>query len=316
MQFEQAPSLRLAIGSIVKNEAPYLLEWVAYHRVLGIDRFFVADNASDDGTTQLLAALHAIGVVDYFSFPGTPGHPPQLPAYSQIMTRLGAMADWIAFIDADEFIYPTDDARSVEPFFSALGPSVGAVVLNWAIFGSSFRKEPSEGLVIERFTRRARTELSTNLHYKTVVRSEAFRGVGSNPHLFRVKEGAWTIQADGFGVVDHPEKGPGLSDRLVWAPLRLNHYVVKSRAEFDRKKVPRGRATMSNAYRDDRFFRGHDRNEVVEPMAGWLVDATREGVSALKDRLRSAGVPEDIISLDRSTASLRPLSTVPEEGRA
>jgi glycosyltransferase involved in cell wall biosynthesis len=314
LQSDPAALLRLAIGAIVKNEAPYILEWVAYHRVLGFEHFFVADNASDDGTTQLLAALHAIGVVEHFSFPGPPDRPPQLPAYSQIMTRYRASADWIAFIDADEFIYPTEGARSIQPFFSALGPAVGAVVFNWAVFGSSFRHEPSEGLVIERFTRRARTELSANLHYKTAVRSEAYRGVGSNPHFFRLKEGMWTIQADGFEVVDHPEKGPGLSDRLVWTPFRVNHYVVKSRAEFDRKKAPRGRATMSNVFRDDGFFRGHDRNEVVDPMAGWLIEATREGVSALKDRLRSAGVPESIVSLDLSAASLRPLSASPEEG--
>ena len=39
---------RLAIGAIVKNEGPYLLEWIAFHRVVGVDRFFIADNASTD----------------------------------------------------------------------------------------------------------------------------------------------------------------------------------------------------------------------------------------------------------------------------
>ena len=313
MPSEFPPSPRIAIGAIMKNEAPYILEWVAYHRVLGVDRFFIADNGSDDGTSQLLAALHVIGVVDHFSFPGMAGRPPQLPAYAQIMARYREEADWIAFIDADEFILPADGARSVRPFFSALGSNVGAVALNWAIYGASFRKEPADGLVIERFTRRAKQDHSTNLHYKTIVRTEAFRGVGSNPHLFRVKDGSWTIQADGFEVAEHPQKGPGLSDRLVWAPLRINHYVVKSRAEFDCKKAPRGRATMANAFRDDKFFRGHDRNEVVEPMVEWLVEATKADVAVLKSRLRSAGVPEETISLDRTIAALRPLSVVSEE---
>lgn len=314
MPSEFPSPLRIAVGAIVKNEGPYILEWVAYHRVLGFDRFFIADNGSDDGTSQLLAALHAIGIVDHFAFPGPAGRPPQLPAYSQIMTRFREEADWIAFIDADEFVLPTDGARSVRPFFSALGPSVGAVALNWAIYGSSFRKEPSEGLVIERFTRRAKQDHSTNLHYKTIVRTQAFRGVGSNPHLFRIRDGSWTIQADGFELAGHPQKGPGLSERLVWAPLRINHYVVKSRAEFDCKKAPRGRATMTNVFRDDRFFRGHDRNEVVEPMAEWLVEATKADVAAVKARLRSAGVPEETISLDRAVAAFRPASAGTEGG--
>jgi hypothetical protein len=304
--------LRLAIGAIVKNEAPYILEWVAYHRVLGVDRFFIADNRSEDGTTTLLAGLHAIGVVEHFAFPGASGRPPQLPAYSQIMARFRSEADWIAFIDADEFILPVDGARTLRPFFAALGPNVGAVVLNWAIYGSSFRKEPSEGLVVERFFRRAREDHSTNLHYKTIVRTDDFRAVGGNPHTFRIRDGAWTIQADGFEVDTHEQKGPGVSDRLVWAPLRINHYVVKSRAEFDWKKVPRGRATMLNVFRDDKFFRGHDRNEVVEPMPQWLLEATREEMGVLKARLASAGVPEAVISLDATVAALRPISPSPE----
>lgn len=306
MPSEFAAQLRLAIGAIVKNEAPYVLEWVAYHRVLGIDRFFIADNGSDDGTTLLLAGLNAIGAIDFFSFLSVGSRPPQLPAYSQIMTRFRGDTDWIAFIDADEFLLPTDGTRSIRPFFASLGPSVGAVVLNWAIYGSSFRKEPSDGLVIERFARRAPEALPTNLHYKTIVRSEEYRGVGGNPHTFRIRDGCWTIQADGFEVVQHEEKGPGISDRLVWAPLRINHYVVKSRAEFDWKKVPRGRATMVNVFRDDRFFRGHDRNEVVDPMPEWLLEATKEEVIALKARLLSVGVPETIVSLDETIAALRP----------
>lgn len=312
MPSEFASSPCIAIGAIMKNEGAYILEWVAYHRALGVERFFIADNASDDGTSQLLAGLDAIGVIDHFAFPGPPGRPPQLPAYAQIMSRYGQEADWIAFIDADEFILPTDGARSIRPFFSALGPNVGAVALNWAIYGSSFRKEPSEGLVIERFTRRAKEDHSTNLHYKTIVRTRVFRGIGSNPHLIRIKDDSRTIQADGFEVADHPQNGPGLSDRLVWSPLRINHYVVKSRAEFDCKKVPRGRATMANVFRDDGFFRGHDRNEVGEPMEGWLVEATKADILVLKDRLRSAGVPEGIISLDRAVATLKPVSATPE----
>lgn len=312
MPSELASSPCIAIGAIIKNEGPYILEWVAYHRSLGIDHFFIADNASDDGTSQLLAGLHAIGVIEHFAFPGPPGRPPQLPAYTQIMGRYREEADWIAFIDADEFILPTDGARSIRPFFSALGSNVGAVVLNWAIYGSSFRQEPADGLVIERFTRRAREDHLTNLHYKTIVRTGVFRGVGSNPHLLRIQDGLCTIQADGFEVAEHPEKGPGLSDRLVWSPLRINHYVVKSRAEFDRKKVPRGRATMTNVFRDDGFFRGHDMNEILEPTEGWLVEATKTDILFLKDRLRSAGVPEETVSLDRVVATLRPIAIARE----
>ncbi len=305
--------MSLAIGAIMKNEAPYILEWLAFHRVLGIDRFCIADNGSDDGTTELLIELAALGLVDYMPFPGKSGRPPQLPAYARIMRRTRRKADWIAFIDADEFMVPTAGAHSIRPFFAGLDASVGAVVLNWAVYGSSFRAEPSEGPVIERFTRRAGDDLLVNLHYKTIVRCRAFYDVGTNPHLFEIRSGYRTIQVDGSELVDHPQRGAGLSDRLVWAPWRLNHDVVKSRAEFDRKKAPRGRATMANMFRDERFFLGHDRNDFEDPVPTWLLGATKAEVETLKQRLRNAGLPEDIVSTDRSIASLKPLAALPDE---
>lgn len=309
MPSEFPSSPRIAIGAIMKNEVPYVLEWVAYHRVLGVDRFFIADNGSDDGTAELLRALSKTGIVDYIAFPSQRNRPPQLPAYATIMRKFGKAAEWVAFIDADEFILPTNGEHSIRPFFAKLRPDVGAVVLNWAVYGSSFRKEPSEGLVIERFTRRAQEDLTVNLHYKTILRAAAYRGVGSNPHVFRLRDDYWTSQADGWDLFHHPERGEGLSDRLVWTPFRLNHYVVKSRAEFDRKKAPRGRATMANAFRDERFFRGHDRNEVLDAVADWLVQATRSGIQELKSRLRASGCHEELVSADRQITTLRPIST-------
>ncbi len=56
--------VKIAIGAIVKNEAPYLREWVAYHKAVGVDAFIIGDNDSTDGTrafpTALLAAADAV----------------------------------------------------------------------------------------------------------------------------------------------------------------------------------------------------------------------------------------------------------------
>ena len=93
------------IGAIFKNEGPYILEWVAYHRALGIDRFFVADNGSDDGSSEFLAALDRAGVLDHIP----PGYARPAAAAARLcrdLRRHGAQADWIAFIDADEFLWP------------------------------------------------------------------------------------------------------------------------------------------------------------------------------------------------------------------
>ena len=90
-QFGGGP--HLAVAAIFKNEGPYILEWVACHRVMGVDRFFIADNNSTDETTNILGTLAAAGIVTHIPFP-TPldaERPPQLLAYEKILADHSSM---------------------------------------------------------------------------------------------------------------------------------------------------------------------------------------------------------------------------------
>ena len=61
---------RVGIAAIVKNEARYLLEWIAFHRVVGIHKLFIADNGGDDDTSELLERLDRAGYIVRFDFVG------------------------------------------------------------------------------------------------------------------------------------------------------------------------------------------------------------------------------------------------------
>jgi hypothetical protein len=305
----EARGLRLAVGAILKNEGPYILEWIAYHRVLGVDRFFLADNGGADGSSPLLAALDRAGLVDRIPFPGVPGAPPQLPAYAEILARHGDEADWIAFIDADEFLLPEPPRRSLRPILAALAarPEAGAVAVNWAVYGSSGEERARPGLVVERFTARDRDASPLHRQYKTILRPGAFAGLHDTPHLFRLRPGCHAIHADGRPVRPFPGAPPGVSETVVFSPLRLNHYVVKSREEFFRRKLPRGRATRTDL-RDPDFFAAHDRNAVDNPAPAWLVAAARAEKRRLLVRLwlvgwfrGEPGLLPEVAALDRSS---------------
>ena len=285
------PTPRVAIAAIFRNEHPYVLEWIAHHRALGVESFYIADNVSDDGTSELLQALHNLGVIRRIPFASTPGQAPQLPAYAELLGVHAKDEDWVAVIDADEFIVPTGEARSVAEVLAPLAAQVdvGAVVLNWAVYGSGWRLNHSAGLVCERFTRRAHASFGANHHYKTLLRRAAFASVHSNPHHFQLQPGWRCLHTDGSEVTAHPRHGLGLSERVVWDGLRLNHYIVKSREEFETRKGRNGSAATVGRVKGAAYFEAHDRNDTGDRLRADLVTATRAELHRLEGRLTTQG---------------------------
>lgn len=289
----------LAIATIMKNEGPYILEWVAYHRALGVDKIFIADNDSNDGSTEILKQLNDAGLITYIPFPHVRGEAPQLKAYLKILETYGSEADWFAFIDADEFLSPTDDDKSLVDIMSNVPDDVGAIAVNWAVYGSSFREEPGSGLVLDRFMNRANQSIDENKHYKTILRSIAFQAVGKTPHHFDIKPGYKFIYPNG-NVVDYLEKDSfGLSKNAEWSILRLNHYVIKSKKEFFLKKTKRGRATTFLQPRDIVFFNCHDRNEVADPLDKRIIRRVKDEINKLSGLIK---IPPHLESVETSIA--------------
>ncbi|NHX28195.1 glycosyltransferase family 2 protein, partial [Escherichia coli] len=79
---------RKIIVSTMKNEGPYILEWIAYHRAIGFDDFVLFSNDCTDGTNLILNRLDQMGIVQHFDNPLGPRMDPQRAAYS----RAGKMA--------------------------------------------------------------------------------------------------------------------------------------------------------------------------------------------------------------------------------
>ncbi len=65
--------MQFTLVTTVRNEGPYLWEWVAHHRMIGFDNIIVFQNDSDDGTDQILRLMQAQGLVRYFYNRAGPG---------------------------------------------------------------------------------------------------------------------------------------------------------------------------------------------------------------------------------------------------
>lgn len=276
----------IAICAIFKNEYPYILEWIAYHRCLGINHFYIADNISIDGSTELLKALHELGVIRRTPYPTEPGIPPQIGAYNSLFNL--ADEEWLAFIDADEFITPSNYEEGLNELLILLGDSnVSAVALNWAIYGSSCSIIPENTLVIERLTKRAGKDHPVNRHYKSLVRKRDTLCAGKTPHDFILHDEKFYIKTTGSLEAEIH----GLSKAVDWTKARINHYVIKSRAEFITKKSARGRATTvdMNLNRTLSFFRSHDLNQVEDNIPRWFIKKVKTEKNLIIKQLDSIG---------------------------
>lgn len=277
-----------SICAIFKNEYPFILEWIAYHRCLGIDHYYIADNISNDGSSELLIALDKINVIKRLSYPTENSVAPQIGAYNALLNLAHSENEWLAFIDADEFITPVDYEKGIVELNSLLEEDyVGAIALNWAVYGSSCNIIPENLLVTERLNKRASKDHPVNLHYKSIIRKRDAVCAGNNPHSFIIHENKVLVNTSG----DTLSESNGLSKLVNWDIARINHYVIKSKAEFITKKRARGRATTleKQLNRTINFFRSHDLNQIEENIPRWFINKVNNEKQSLINKLESIG---------------------------
>jgi len=193
--------------------------------------------------------------------------------------------DLLAFIDADEFLVPLDPEKSLssslDEWFS--DPSVSAVALNWANFGSNGELFAEEGLVTERFTQRAPQQFNANKNFKSIVRPNN-ASFFNNPHHAELRYGRY-VDSLGNDLVSHPKHGNGVSEEVVWNGGRVNHYVVKSLEEFLLGKHLRGSAATANRIKHKAYFKAHDRNDETCLLAAALAPKVKAEMAAIQAQL-------------------------------
>lgn len=283
---------RVAIGAIFKNEVDYVLEWIAWHRVQGIHQFVVYDNGSDDGTFELLQQLEQTGFLNLHTIESKAGA--QQEAYQKIIDHYRDDFDFIAFIDADEFLMPDDKRKAVSHILERFkNTEVGALGINWRIYGTGNQREKLDGFVLSRFSHVASDERYRNHFLKSVYRPEAVNKVF--PHRAALRAGYTYVNTQGERLafanfkhgIEPVRQGAttGVSLDICKPGLRVNHYALKSWDEFVQKKKYKGDAVIGREHvRGDDYFSEFDLNDQFQPVPEyWLKKMSRE-----YDRIRDA----------------------------
>jgi hypothetical protein len=64
VRFQSRFPYYLSILTLARNEALYIAEWLEYHFLVGVDKFWIVDNDSTDNLSFVLSPYLAMGVVN------------------------------------------------------------------------------------------------------------------------------------------------------------------------------------------------------------------------------------------------------------
>ena len=129
--------MRVLIITAMRNEAPFILEWIAYHRHIGVTDFLIYSNDCDDGTDLMLDRLAALGLVTHERNHSGGKKPVQWRALTKAARHpVTAAADWIYVADVDEFLnIHAGDGRIAD--LLAACPTADGFAIPWRMFGNN-----------------------------------------------------------------------------------------------------------------------------------------------------------------------------------
>lgn len=226
----------LSACCILKDEDPFIMEWLTYHSLIGVEHFFIYDNesASPLGDNPLIAKFAAQGKVTLLD---APGKTMQLPAYLHCLQTFGPQTKWLAYLDLDEFIC-LEKASDMRPILGAY-EAYSALGLNWKCFSSSGHLSSPKGLVMDNYRERFLHDLERNLHIKSVIQPEKNYDVHTS-HSFYPNDGEVAV-----GVDFRPMPPANAMIPISWGTACVHHYILKSQQDAQRRMV-RGRADIAS----------------------------------------------------------------------
>ncbi|KAJ6827699.1 glycosyltransferase family 92 protein-like isoform X1 [Iris pallida] len=187
---------KMCICTMVRNQARFLREWVAYHSRIGVERWFIYDNNSDDNIEEVVDSMSS--VVNLHEWPWIKT---QEAGFAHCALRAKGSCEWVGFIDVDEFLhFPTNvTLQDVLRNYSSQ-PWVGELRTPCHSFGPSGKKEvPTEGVMLGYTCRMAAPE-----RHKSIVRPEALNHSLINiVHHFDLAEGKSYVNMDRYMVINH-----------------------------------------------------------------------------------------------------------------
>jgi Glycosyltransferase family 92 len=222
----------LSIATIFRDEGPYLKEWIEYHKLIGVQHFYLYNHSSNDNYLDVLRPYienNQVELIDWLTEPKNLGEWDllQVAAYRDAIDRAKDTSKWLAIIDSDEFIVPCKNNNLIKLLKNAKKSGLGGVCLMWSFFGTSnVEKIPPEKLMIETLLYHSGpasggklSEVWSSGAYKSIVQPKYVSGIGS-PHYCGYKKNK-----------NHK--------MLSYDLIHINHYWTRDEYYLKNFKIPR-----------------------------------------------------------------------------
>lgn len=245
--------MKVSLCIMCKDDTSALKENISYHRLIGVDHFFIYDNLSKVPIKHSLKG-NDITIIEWSDI----NKVSQCKAYDHCIKEYKNSSDWIGFIDTDEFIVLKDNCINIKDFLKDY-LNFGGVGMQWKCFGSSGIINRSTS-IINNFIHASCTD--DDVHIKTILQPKYVISSDGNPHAFKYKSSKYCVN-ENFKRIDGPYNKP-----ITHTKIQLNHYVTRSREDFeDKRRRGGGNIRNSNKLTEsfwNRFQNGKPDTTIIE----------------------------------------------------
>lgn len=255
--------------SAVKNEALFLVEWIAYHKVIGFDDFIIISNDCTDGTAELLDALDAAGEITHITQIIPEGGSPQRNAAHLVNEgNLLQDSEWVCWLDADEFLNIHAGDGHLDDLIATIEDKQG-MLIHWRIFGDSGNDKFPGRFISPAFSKASKLASFSNADIKTLFRmSVGIKGLGEHG-IHRPALVPKQFTPDDFVNSNGDAMNTSYPENLRWLDgsdrpancraekphgfqgahklAQINHYILRTPEHFLLKKE-RGRGWANNGH--------------------------------------------------------------------
>jgi len=229
----------LGLVAIFRGEDEYLLEWIEFNRMMGIDHFILYDNGLEKNSKVLLKPYIEKEIITHIPFPDIPGlrdgrHANTLSiqqlAYADFIIRFRHNFKYILQLDIDEFLFPKKHSTIKKYLQTFDDDELGRLEINWTNFGNSGHIKKPSGLVIENFIKSSKKIVPHTVKSISNTRYLSRKFVYTNVHRFSHRlsfKDIFTKIFFGYPII--------IRGKIANDLFQLNHYITKSKEEYLRK---------------------------------------------------------------------------------